>query len=223
MSITKRPLVLTILDGWGYSPKDREQRHRPRPQAHLRQAPRGIPQHPHPRLRSLRRPARRPDGQQRSRPLNIGAGRVVQMDITRIDLLIANDEFTNFPAIAKAMQRPAKTAAACISSACSPTAASTPTRSTSTPCCAPPRPTASPASSSTPSWMAATRCPPTAQATSRSYSRSSRIRHRQTGQRQRPLLRHGSRQEVGPRTQGLQRHVPRQSRRRQPPATPSRS
>jgi 2,3-bisphosphoglycerate-independent phosphoglycerate mutase len=49
-----------------------------------------------------------PDGQMGNSEvghLNIGAGRVVQMDITRIDALIASGEFSKNPAIAKAMQR----------------------------------------------------------------------------------------------------------------------
>ena len=37
--------------------------------------------------------------------LNMGAGRIVQMDITRIDALIASGEFQKNPAIVKAMQR----------------------------------------------------------------------------------------------------------------------
>ena len=37
--------------------------------------------------------------------LNIGAGRIVQMDITRIDALIASGEFQKNPAIVQAMQR----------------------------------------------------------------------------------------------------------------------
>jgi len=37
--------------------------------------------------------------------LNIGAGRIVQMDITRIDAQIASGEFQKNPSIVKAMQR----------------------------------------------------------------------------------------------------------------------
>jgi 2,3-bisphosphoglycerate-independent phosphoglycerate mutase len=37
--------------------------------------------------------------------LNIGAGRIVHMDITRIDELIATGLFSKDPAIAQAMQR----------------------------------------------------------------------------------------------------------------------
>jgi hypothetical protein len=47
----------------GLPSRDPRKRHRSRPQTHLRQAPPRIPQHPYPRQRALRRPARRPDGQ----------------------------------------------------------------------------------------------------------------------------------------------------------------
>ena len=37
--------------------------------------------------------------------LNIGAGRVVYMDVTRIDLMIASGEFFNNPALLDAMKQ----------------------------------------------------------------------------------------------------------------------
>ena len=49
-----------------------------------------------------------PDGQMGNSEvghMNIGAGRIVQMDITRIDLAIASGEFEKNPAIVQAMQR----------------------------------------------------------------------------------------------------------------------
>ncbi len=52
----------------GYRPETHGNAIAQAPQTHLRQAPPGIPQHPSPRLRALRRAPRRPDGQLRSRP-----------------------------------------------------------------------------------------------------------------------------------------------------------
>lgn len=105
MSITKRPLVLTILDGWGYSPKTANNA------IALARKPtydKLLAEYPNTLIRASEHFVGLPDGQMGNSEvghLNIGAGRVVMMDITRIDLLIANDEFANFPAIAKAMQR----------------------------------------------------------------------------------------------------------------------
>ena len=105
MSIIRRPLVLTILDGWGYSPKVESNA------IALARKPtydKLLAEYPNTLIRASEHFVGLPDGQMGNSEvghLNIGAGRVVQMDITRIDLLIAKDEFTNFPAIAKAMQR----------------------------------------------------------------------------------------------------------------------
>ena len=104
--------------------------------------------------------------------LNIGAGRIVQMDITRIDAQIASGEFQKNPAdraghAARARRRTRN----CISSAWSPTAACTRTRNISMPCCALRANTAWSASSCTPSWMDATPGPLPARATLRNSSR----------------------------------------------------
>jgi 2,3-bisphosphoglycerate-independent phosphoglycerate mutase len=102
---TRRPLVLTILDGWGYSPKTEANA------IALARKPaydKLLAEYPNTLIRAAEHFVGLPDGQMGNSEvghLNLGAGRVVTMDITRIDLLIANDEFTNFPAIAKAMQR----------------------------------------------------------------------------------------------------------------------
>lgn len=105
MSITRRPLVLTILDGWGYSPKTEANA------IALARKPtydKLLAEYPNTLIRASEHYVGLPDGQMGNSEvghLNIGAGRVVRMDITRIDKLIADDEFTNFPAIASAMQR----------------------------------------------------------------------------------------------------------------------
>jgi 2,3-bisphosphoglycerate-independent phosphoglycerate mutase len=101
----KRPLVLTILDGWGYSPKIEANA------IALARKPtydKLLAEYPNTLIRASEHFVGLPDGQMGNSEvghLNLGAGRIVTMDITRIDLLIAKDEFTNFPAIAKAMHQ----------------------------------------------------------------------------------------------------------------------
>jgi 2,3-bisphosphoglycerate-independent phosphoglycerate mutase len=103
LSITRHPLVLTILDGWGYSPQVANNA------IALARKPtydKLLAEYPNTLIRASEHFVGLPDGQMGNSEvghLNIGAGRVVQMDITRIDAMIAADEFTNFPAIAKAM------------------------------------------------------------------------------------------------------------------------
>jgi 2,3-bisphosphoglycerate-independent phosphoglycerate mutase len=107
LSTTLRPLVLTILDGWGYSPQIANNA------IALARKPtydKLLAEYPNTLIRASEHFVGLPDGQMGNSEvghLNIGAGRVVQMDITRIDAMIAADpltgEFTNFPAIAKAM------------------------------------------------------------------------------------------------------------------------
>jgi len=105
VSTPRRPLVLTILDGWGYSPQVANNA------IALARKPtydKLLAEYPNTLIRASEHFVGLPDGQMGNSEvghLNIGAGRVVRMDITRIDALIAADEFTNFPAIAKAMQR----------------------------------------------------------------------------------------------------------------------
>jgi 2,3-bisphosphoglycerate-independent phosphoglycerate mutase len=100
---TRRPLLLTILDGWGYSAQTANNA------IALARKPtydKLLAEYPNTLIRASEHFVGLPDGQMGNSEvghLNIGAGRVVTMDITRIDSLIANDEFTNFPALAKAM------------------------------------------------------------------------------------------------------------------------
>ena len=98
----KRPLVLAILDGWGI-----------RGESHnnaiaLARKPtydRLLREFPHTLLRASEHYVGLPDGQMGNSEvghLNIGAGRVVEMDITRIDSLIACGTLARQPAIAEA-------------------------------------------------------------------------------------------------------------------------
>ena len=105
MSIYKRPLVLTILDGWGYRAETANNAialaRKPAYDKLLREFPNTL-------IRASEHFVGLPDGQMGNSEvghLNIGAGRIVQMDITRIDALIASGEFQKNPSIVKAMQR----------------------------------------------------------------------------------------------------------------------
>ena len=101
----RRPVVLTILDGWGYSEK------REANAIALARKPtydKLLAEYPNTLIRASEHFVGLPDGQMGNSEvghLNIGAGRVVRMDITRIDDLIARDAFTNHPPIAQAMER----------------------------------------------------------------------------------------------------------------------
>jgi 2,3-bisphosphoglycerate-independent phosphoglycerate mutase len=103
-----RPLVLTILDGWGYRPPsegnaialarkpnyDRLQREYPTTLVHTSGPFVGLP-----------------EGQMGNSEvghLNIGAGRVIYMDVTRIDLMIASGEFFENPVLLAAMHHTRK-------------------------------------------------------------------------------------------------------------------
>ena len=100
-----RPLVLTILDGWGFSPAvegnaiaaankpvyDRLLREYPNTLVHTSGPYVGLP-----------------EGQMGNSEvghLNIGAGRVVYMDVTRIDMMISSGEFFSQPLLVEAMKR----------------------------------------------------------------------------------------------------------------------
>ena len=105
MSIYKRPLVLTILDGWGYRAETKNNAialaKKPTYDKLLREYPNTL-------IQASDHFVGLPDGQMGNSEvghLNIGAGRVVQMDITRIDAAIASGEFVKIPAIVKAMKQ----------------------------------------------------------------------------------------------------------------------
>ena len=101
----KRPLVLTILDGWGYRAETANNAialaRKPNYDKLLKEFPNTL-------IRASEHFVGLPDGQMGNSEvghLNIGAGRIVQMDITRIDALIAAGEFGKTPAIVQAMKR----------------------------------------------------------------------------------------------------------------------
>jgi 2,3-bisphosphoglycerate-independent phosphoglycerate mutase len=103
--VSKHPLVLTILDGWGYRAETANNAialaKKPTYDKLLREFPNTL-------IRASEHFVGLPDGQMGNSEvghLNIGAGRIVQMDITRIDAQIAAGEFQRNPAIVQAMQR----------------------------------------------------------------------------------------------------------------------
>jgi 2,3-bisphosphoglycerate-independent phosphoglycerate mutase len=103
--VPKHPLVLTILDGWGYRAETANNAialaRKPAYDKLLREFPNTL-------IRASEHFVGLPDGQMGNSEvghLNIGAGRIVQMDITRIDAQIAAGEFGKNPAIVDAMKR----------------------------------------------------------------------------------------------------------------------
>ena len=105
--MTKRPkpIVLTVLDGWGYRADATGNAialaRKPAYDELLRKFPNTLIQTSGPAVGL-------PEGQMGNSEvghLNIGAGRIVHMDITRIDLLIANNQLQNVPLFQHAMER----------------------------------------------------------------------------------------------------------------------
>jgi 2,3-bisphosphoglycerate-independent phosphoglycerate mutase len=100
----KKPLVLTILDGWGFSPVAEGNAiaaaRKPTYDLLLRQYPNTLVQTSGPSVGL-------PEGQMGNSEvghLNIGAGRVIYMDVTRIDRMIATGEFFNNPVLLDSMR-----------------------------------------------------------------------------------------------------------------------
>ncbi len=102
MPAAKRPLVLAILDGWGVRAAEDNNA------VALARKPtydRLLREFPSTTLRASEQAVGLPEGQMGNSEvghLNIGAGRVVEMDITRIDGLIASGKLADNPAIAAA-------------------------------------------------------------------------------------------------------------------------
>ncbi len=104
MPTHKKPLVLAILDGWGYRAETTANA------IALARKPvydKLLAEFPNTLLHASDRYVGLPEGQMGNSEvghLNIGAGRVVHMDITRIDSLIASGDFSWHPVIAAAMR-----------------------------------------------------------------------------------------------------------------------
>jgi 2,3-bisphosphoglycerate-independent phosphoglycerate mutase len=87
----KRPVVLTILDGWGYRPETANNAvalaRKPTFDSLMREFPNTL-------IQASEKFVGLPKGQMGNSEvghLNIGAGRIVQMDITRIDVMVAEN------------------------------------------------------------------------------------------------------------------------------------
>jgi len=100
-----KPIVLTVLDGWGYRAETRGNAiafaRKPTYDELVRKFPSTLIQTSGPAVGL-------PEGQMGNSEvghLNIGAGRIVHMDITRIDLLIANRQLDDVPLFRQAMER----------------------------------------------------------------------------------------------------------------------
>jgi 2,3-bisphosphoglycerate-independent phosphoglycerate mutase len=105
--MTKRPkpIVLTVLDGWGYRADTKGNAialaRKPTYDELLRKFPNTL-------IHTSGPAVGLPEGQMGNSEvghLNIGAGRIVHMDITRIDLLIANNKLQDTPLFQQAMER----------------------------------------------------------------------------------------------------------------------
>ncbi len=100
----RKPLILTILDGWGIRTETHgnaiAQARKPTYDKLLREYPNTI-------IRASEHFVGLPDGQMGNSEvghLNLGAGRVVRMDITRIDALIDKGEFFTLPLLVDAVK-----------------------------------------------------------------------------------------------------------------------
>lgn len=99
-----KPLILTILDGWGFSPAIAGNAiaaaRKPTYDMLLRDFPSTLVHTAGPYVGL-------PDGQMGNSEvghLNIGAGRVVHMDVTRIDLMIASGDYFSDPVLKRTME-----------------------------------------------------------------------------------------------------------------------
>jgi len=100
-----RPIVLTVLDGWGYRAETKGNAialaRKPNYDRLLKDFPNTLIHTSGPYVGL-------PEGQMGNSEvghLNMGAGRIVQMDITRVDQLILSGEFLRQPLLLEAMER----------------------------------------------------------------------------------------------------------------------
>src|SRR5277367_3097617 len=100
-----KPVVLTVLDGWGYSPETKGNAialaRKPNYDHLLKTFPNTLIHTSGPFVGL-------PEGQMGNSEvghLNMGAGRIVQMDITRVDQLISSGAFLKNPLLLEAMER----------------------------------------------------------------------------------------------------------------------
>src|SRR5580698_11607351 len=100
----RRPVMLVVLDGWGWREEAADNAVR---QARTPTFDRLWSTCPHALLRTSGADVGLPPGQMGNSEvghLNIGAGRVVQMDTTRIEALISSGEFARQPLLVSTME-----------------------------------------------------------------------------------------------------------------------
>jgi 2,3-bisphosphoglycerate-independent phosphoglycerate mutase len=105
MSKKPKPIVLTVLDGWGYRAETQGNAialaRKPAYDELLKKYPNTLIHTSGPFVGL-------PEGQMGNSEvghMNMGAGRIVHMDITRIDLLVANKQLPSVPLFQQAMER----------------------------------------------------------------------------------------------------------------------
>ncbi len=105
MTKKPKPIVLTVLDGWGYRAETKGNAialaRKPAYDELIKKFPNTLIHTSGPFVGL-------PEGQMGNSEvghMNMGAGRIVHMDITRIDLLIANKQLQNVPLFQQAMER----------------------------------------------------------------------------------------------------------------------
>jgi 2,3-bisphosphoglycerate-independent phosphoglycerate mutase len=105
MTKPPKPIVLTVLDGWGYRAEAKGNAialaRKPAYDELLKKFPNTLIQTSGPFVGL-------PEGQMGNSEvghMNMGAGRIVHMDITRIDFMIANKQLQNVPLFQQAMER----------------------------------------------------------------------------------------------------------------------
>src|ERR1700691_1594939 len=105
MAKRPKPIVLTVLDGWGYRAETKGNAialaRKPNYDRLVKNFPNTLIQTSGPYVGL-------PEGQMGNSEvghLNIGAGRIVHMDMTRIDVLIANKQLQNVPLFRQALER----------------------------------------------------------------------------------------------------------------------
>lgn len=100
-----KPVVLCILDGWGHNPNPRGNAIA---MARKPNIDRWNAQYPHTLIHTSGPAVGLPEGQMGNSEvghLNMGAGRIIHMDITRLDLAIETGEFFRFPLLVEAMAK----------------------------------------------------------------------------------------------------------------------
>jgi 2,3-bisphosphoglycerate-independent phosphoglycerate mutase len=105
MNKRPKPMVLTVLDGWGYRAETKGNAialaRKPAYDELIKKFPNTLIQTSGPFVGL-------PEGQMGNSEvghMNMGAGRIVHMDITRIDLMIADKQLQNVPLFQQAMER----------------------------------------------------------------------------------------------------------------------